>query len=165
MYGLSTSMLLLLHSTFMLRVVKMLLKEEVCGSALNSHGNYIADHGKIMELCFQISVGSLKMAIIAAILKFFKWHLIPYHMLESKETWLEASGHHWHRFRLTIFLNVKLWIFSYPSVLTYVLGAQKNCLNETVLLSTHNICFGREIRKINFWYTLFTKGLIEIQNW
>ena len=72
MYGLSTSMLLLLHSTFMLRVVKMLLKEEVCGSALNSHGNYIADHGKIMELCFQISVGSLKMAIIAAILKFFK---------------------------------------------------------------------------------------------
>ena len=35
-------------------------------------------------------------------------------------------------------------IFSYPSVLTYVLGAQKNCLIETVLLSTHNIhvCFG-----------------------
>ena len=24
----------------------------------------------------------------------------------------------------------------------YVLGAQKNCLIETVLLSTHNICFG-----------------------
>ena len=22
------------------------------GSALNSHGNYIVDHGKIMELCF-----------------------------------------------------------------------------------------------------------------
>ena len=32
--------------------------------------------------------------------------------------------------------------FSYPSVLTYVLGAQKNRLIETVLLSTHNICFG-----------------------
>ena len=29
-----------------------------------------------------------------------------------------------------------------PSVLTYVLGAQKNRLIETVLLSTHNICFG-----------------------
>ena len=29
--------------------------------------------------------------------------------------------------------------FSYPSVLTYVLGAQKNRLIETVLLSTHNI--------------------------
>ena len=39
-------MLLLLHSAFMLRVVKCLLKEEVGGSASNSHGNYIADHGK-----------------------------------------------------------------------------------------------------------------------
>ena len=46
MHGLSTSMLLLLYSAFMHSVVKMLLKEEVGGSALNSHGNYIADHGK-----------------------------------------------------------------------------------------------------------------------
>ena len=44
-------------------------------------------------------------------------------------------------------------IFSYPSALTYVLGAQKNRLIETVLLSTHNICFGWEIRKLNFRYT------------
>ena len=44
--------LLLLHSTFMLSVVKMLLKGEVGGHAINSHGNYIVDHGKIMELCF-----------------------------------------------------------------------------------------------------------------
>ena len=29
----------------------------------------------------------------------------------------------------------------------YVLGVQKNCLNETVLLSTHNICFGWEMNK------------------
>ena len=29
-----------------------------------------------------------------------------------------------------------------PSVLSYVLGAQKNLLIETFLLSTHNICFG-----------------------
>ena len=29
-----------------------------------------------------------------------------------------------------------------PIILTYVLCAQKNRLNETVLLSTHNICFG-----------------------
>ena len=36
----------------------------------------------------------------------------------------------------------KMLIFSYPSVLTYVLGAQKSCLIETVLLSTNNICFG-----------------------
>ena len=38
-------MLLLLHSAFMLSVMKMLLKREVGGGALNSHGNYIVDHG------------------------------------------------------------------------------------------------------------------------
>ena len=38
--------------------------------------------------------------------------------------------------------GVKLSLFSYPSVKTSVLGAQKNCL----ILSTHNICFGRGIR-------------------
>ena len=38
--------LLLLHSAFLLSVVKMLLKGEVGGRALNSHGNYIVDHGK-----------------------------------------------------------------------------------------------------------------------
>ena len=46
----STKMLFLLHSAFMLSVVKMLLKGEAGGCALNSHGNYIVDHGKIMEL-------------------------------------------------------------------------------------------------------------------
>ena len=45
-------MLLLLHSPFMLSMVKVLLKGEVEGCALNSHGNYIVDHGKIMEYCF-----------------------------------------------------------------------------------------------------------------
>ena len=44
--------LLLLHSAFMLSIVKRLLKGEVRGHALNSHGNYIVDHGKIMELYF-----------------------------------------------------------------------------------------------------------------
>ena len=39
-------------------------------------------------------------------------------------------------------LSVKMKFSSYPSVLSYVLGAQKNRLIETVLLSTHNICFG-----------------------
>ena len=38
--------LLLLHFTFMLSVVKMLLKGEVGDRALNSHGNYNVDHGK-----------------------------------------------------------------------------------------------------------------------
>ena len=46
MHAWSSSMLLLLHSTFMLSVVKMLLKGEVGGCALNSHRNYIVDHGK-----------------------------------------------------------------------------------------------------------------------
>ena len=50
MHGLSTSMLLLLHSTFMLSVVNMLLKGEVGGCALNSHGNYIVDHGKSCKI-------------------------------------------------------------------------------------------------------------------
>ena len=53
-------MLLLLHSTFILSVVKILLKGKVGGGfALNSHGNYIVYHGKIMELFFGISVGTL----------------------------------------------------------------------------------------------------------
>ena len=38
-------MLLLLHSVFMLRVVKMLLEGEVGGRALNSHGIDIVDYG------------------------------------------------------------------------------------------------------------------------
>ena len=37
-------------------------------------------------------------------------------------------------------------LLSYPSIQTCVLGAQKNRLIETVLLSTQNICFGWEIR-------------------
>ena len=32
-----------------------------------------------------------------------------------------------------------------------------------VLLSTHNICFGKEIRKLNFHYTLLTKVLVTFQ--
>ena len=39
-------------------------------------------------------------------------------------------------------------------------GCSKNCLNETVLLSTHNICFCIEIRKLFICYALLTKGLI-----
>ena len=37
---------LLMHSTFMFSMVKMLRKGEVGVCALNSHGNYIVDHGK-----------------------------------------------------------------------------------------------------------------------
>ena len=45
MHAWSTSTLLLLHSAFMLSMVKMLLKGKVGGGALNSHGNYIVHHG------------------------------------------------------------------------------------------------------------------------
>ena len=41
--------------------------------------------------------------------------------------------------------SVKMSAFSFPNVLEYVLGAQKNHLTEIVLLSTHNIYFGSEI--------------------
>ena len=41
-----------------------------------------------------------------------------------------------------------------------ILDAQKNRLIETVLLSTHNICLGWEIRKLIFCYTLLTKVLL-----
>ena len=44
--------LLVLHSAFLLNMVKMPLKREVGDHALNSHGNYIVDNGKIMGLCF-----------------------------------------------------------------------------------------------------------------
>ena len=40
--------------------------------------------------------------------------------------------------------------------------AQKNRLIETVLLSTHNICFGSEIRKLFFCYAHSTKGLVTL---
>ena len=44
-------------------------------------------------------------------------------------------------------------------MLTFVLGAQKNRLIETDLLSTHNICFDREIRNLIFRYTLLQEAL------
>ena len=46
MHAWSTCILLFLHSSFKLSMVKMLLKPEVGGQALNRHGNYIVDHGK-----------------------------------------------------------------------------------------------------------------------
>ena len=42
--------------------------------------------------------------------------------------------------------------------------AQKNNLIETVLLSTHNICFGWEIRKLNFRNALLTKVLTDVKH-
>ena len=45
--------LLLLQSAFMLSVVKMQLKGEVGGHALNGHGNCIVDHGKSWNCVFE----------------------------------------------------------------------------------------------------------------
>ena len=39
------------------------------------------------------------------------------------------------------------WKLSYVTTKTYVVGTQKNRLNETILLSTHNTCFNLWIRK------------------
>ena len=47
------NILLLLHSTFMLCAVKMPLKGEVGGSALNSLGNYVVEHGKSWNCVFE----------------------------------------------------------------------------------------------------------------
>ena len=44
--------LLLLHSVFILNMVMVVLKGEDGDNALNSHGNYIVDHGKNIEFCF-----------------------------------------------------------------------------------------------------------------
>ena len=55
---------------------------------------------------------------------------------------------------------VKLLLFLYPSIKTFVLGTQKNRLIETVLLSTHNICFGWEIKKIVFQNALISGALV-----
>ena len=49
-------------------------KREVGDCALNSHGNYIVDHGKIMELCFGISVGTMSVYTVVMIYK--PWHVI-----------------------------------------------------------------------------------------
>ena len=58
-------------------------------------------------------------------------------------------------------MKVKLWIkIPYSSVLIFVLGAQKNRLIETVLLSTHNTCFGWELRKVFLIYPFLCRGLM-----
>ena len=48
---------------------------------------------------------------------------------------------------MIIFLSISLNI---------ILGAQKNRLNETILLSTKNICFRWEIKKLIFKYRLLS---------
>ena len=72
------------YSAFILKVAKMLLKEGVGGIALNSHGNYIAYHGKIMELCFQISVGTLLMSNL--------WYMLFFFTIQSSGSYAYVGG-------------------------------------------------------------------------
>ena len=57
----------------------------------------------------------------------------------------------WHKTQLLIrcFFSIqKYFYFSYFSMKTYVMGTHKKRLAEALLMSTHNICFLGEIRKI-----------------
>ena len=90
MHNWSTSMLLLLHYTFMLSVVKLLLKGEagVCG--LNSHGNLIDDHGKSWKnhgIVFLNFCGNPVNAKVcpSVILFLMKWRLK--FVLQSSHSW------------------------------------------------------------------------------
>ena len=56
--------------------------------------------------------------------------------------------------------SIKLEIFSYSLIFSCVLDAQKNHLIETVLLSTHNKCFGWEIRKLLFNYEHLSRCML-----
>ena len=80
MHTWSTGMLLLLHSTFMLSVVKLLRKGEVGVFALNNHGNYTVDHAKSWKkswnCVFLISVGTLNYSCN------LKWLVIHFYMGE-----------------------------------------------------------------------------------
>ena len=65
--------------------------------------------------------------------------------------WDGSFGHplcmFWYRNRKNSY-----WLhILYPAVCADGVGAQGNPLSETVLLSTHKVCFGREIRKISYW--------------
>ena len=51
----------------------------------------------------------------------------------------------------------------YATFETCVLGAQKNRLIETVLLSTHNIYFALEIRILIFEYALLSGGMLSLK--
>ena len=53
-----------------------------------------------------------------------------------------------NRSRKAMFFSIKLPLFSYISIQTYIL-----MLIETVLLSTHNICLNQQIRKFSFMHS------------
>ena len=48
----------------------------------------------------------------------------------------------------TYFFSVKVLIFSYFLTKTYVVGTNEKCLTKALFMSTHNVYFHQEIRKI-----------------
>ena len=103
----------------------------------------------------------------------FSWNFIPYLLFFKKRQnlkLLSAANYRWHF--IGLLYSTKCWslsqnvghfsaylhalslksayrkiIFSYFSTKTYVVGTQKNSLNETVLLSTQNACLNWSGRK------------------
>ena len=59
-------------------------------------------------------------------------------------------------------LSVKLSFVSYQQFIQNVLCGRKNRLAETILLSTHNICFGWEKRINCFNYALLSRSLLSM---
>ena len=77
--------------------------------------------------------------------------------------WCSLEASHWgalNEYHMIYFhrniasINFKNFLFN-----AYAVLIMDNLTVETVLLSTHNICFGWEIRKIIFSYTLLSGGL------
>ena len=69
-------------------------------------------------------------------------HPCPTSHLKGLQKGTDQMLRYFPKVQSNTFLECKIVNISYPTGLTFVLGAQKNRLNETVLLSTHNICFG-----------------------
>ena len=58
-----------------------------------------------------------------------------------------------------LFSSEKCWYLSYFSTKTYVVDTHYKLLAEALLMSTHNICFHREIRKIICGYPLLSVAM------
>ena len=61
--------------------------------------------------------------------------------------------------KIFFFFNSKVLIFSYFFTKTYVVGIHWKHLIEALLMSTHNICFRGEVRKIFTWYPPLSKPI------
>ena len=62
-----------------------------------------------------------------------------------------------------LFSSEKCWYLSYFSTKTYVVGTHWKSLGEALPMSTHNICFNREINKILCGYPLLL--YTHLKNW